>query len=229
MSTEPPAATGFALRSLARAAQVASLASVSATGQPFVSLVTPAFAADFTALLLLSGLAEHTRHLRAEPRCALLLTGAANGPNPQTTPRLTLIGRAAPIADEALRARYLARHPYAALYAGFGDFALWRLVAEEAHYVGGFGLARRVAASKLRPDPAAVAALDAAAPALIAEAEAVLRAGGDEGASIVALDPDGCDLARGETVHRHAFPAPVTSVEAAHTALIALARAASAE
>ena len=227
MSTEPPAAIGFTLRSLARAARVASLASVSAAGQPFVSLVTPAFAADFTALLLLSGLAEHTRHLRAEPRCALLVVGENEGPNPQTTPRLTLIGRAEPVADAALRARYLARHPYAALYAGFGDFGLWRLVAEEAHYVGGFGVARRIAAAKFRPDPEAVAAIEAAAPALIAEAEADPLGGG--GGKIVALDPDGCDLACGEAVRRVAFPAPVASAEEVRAALIGLARAARGE
>ena len=222
MSAKQSADLGFTLRSLARAARVASLASVSAAGQPFVSLVTPAFAADFTALLLLSGLAEHTRHLRAEPRAALLVVGENEGPNPQTTPRLTLIGRAEPVEDKALRARYLARHPYAALYAGFGDFGLWRLVAEEAHYVGGFGVARRIAAAKFRPDPEAVAAIEAAAPALIAEADPLAGGGG----KIVALDPDGCDLACGEAVRRVAFPAPVASAEKVRAALIGLARAA---
>jgi putative heme iron utilization protein len=219
-SPEPPAADlGFTLRCLARAARAGSLATTRGAGEPFVSLVTPAFSADFAALLLLSGLSEHTRHLRADPRCALLLTGAAPMPNPQTTPRLTLLGLAEPVTDAALTARYLAIHPYAKLYAGFGDFGLWRLIPREAHYVGGFGLARRVAAARLSPDPDATAAIATCAPALITGSAA--GAGGE----IVVLDTDGCDVAAGETTRRLAFPAPAASAEEVRHALTRLAPA----
>ena len=85
-------------RQLLRAARMAALAS-SAGGQPFASLVTPACAPDLSVLLLLSDLSEHTRHLRAEPRCSLLVAGPAEGANPQTAPRLTLTGLAAPEPD----------------------------------------------------------------------------------------------------------------------------------
>src|SRR4051812_42879347 len=93
---------GFEARRLARGAGSASLAT-QAGGQPFVSLATPAMADDFSPLLMLSSLSEHTRQLRAEPRCALLFTGAPEGPNPQTAPRLTLTGIAAevPAAEAA--------------------------------------------------------------------------------------------------------------------------------
>ena len=212
---DPGADLGFTLRSLARAARAGSLATITNAGQPFVSLVTPAFDAGCTPLLLLSGLSEHTRHLRVEPRCALLITGAANGPNPQTTPRVTLIGCATPIEDAALRARYLAIHPYAALYAGFGDFALWRLTVEEAHYVGGFGLARHVTQAKLLPAPEAVAAIAAAEPEIIAEANAE-RAVSER---IVAIDLDGCDIAEDDATRRLTFPAPAASPETVRAAL----------
>jgi putative heme iron utilization protein len=59
-------------RKLLRAARAGTLAS-SAQGQPFASLVTPACAPDLSVLLLLSDLSEHTRHLRADPRCSLLV------------------------------------------------------------------------------------------------------------------------------------------------------------
>ena len=72
-------------RRLLRAARSGTLATVM-DGQPFASLVTPAVAADGAVLLLLSGLSEHTRHLKATPRCSLLVLGDADGPNPQTTP-----------------------------------------------------------------------------------------------------------------------------------------------
>ena len=80
---------------LIRGAAAATLAT-SAEGQPFASLVTPAPAPDLSPLLWLSTLSAHTRQLAAEPRCALLFSGAAEGPNPQTAPRVTVTGLAEP-------------------------------------------------------------------------------------------------------------------------------------
>ena len=194
--------SAWAARCLLRAARSGSLAS-QAEGQPFASLVTPATAPDGTVLLLLSDLAEHTRHLRADPRCAVLLSGPPQGANPQTTPRLTVTGTAEPTDDPALLARYLAIHPYAGLYAGFGDFRIWRLAPAAGLLVGGFGRAARLRAASLLPDPAAVAAVAAAEPALKTEANRTRGrllarlAGAAEGAAweVVAIDVDGCDVA----------------------------------
>ncbi|HWT10919.1 MAG TPA: pyridoxamine 5'-phosphate oxidase family protein, partial [Roseomonas sp.] len=114
---------------LIRGAASATLAS-SAEGQPFASLVTPAPAPDLSPLLWLSSLSAHTRQLAADPRCALLFTGTREGPNPQTAPRVTVTGLAERVPEaEAppLKARWLARHPYAAPYADFADFGLWRV------------------------------------------------------------------------------------------------------
>jgi hypothetical protein len=125
---------------LLRAARSGTLATTEA-GQPHASLVTPALGPDGSVLLLLSELSLHTRHLRADPRCALLVTGAAADQNPQTMPRLTLRGAAHPIHNDAARAAYLQHHPYAEFYAGFADFHFWTLQPEEAHYVAGFAAA----------------------------------------------------------------------------------------
>jgi len=43
------------------------------------------------------------------------------------------------VQDGAVKRRFLARHPEAAFYADFPNFAFWRLEAEGAHYIGGFG------------------------------------------------------------------------------------------
>jgi heme iron utilization protein len=110
-------------------------------GRPHASLVTPALGPDGNPLLLLSELAAHTRHLRADPRCALLVIGVAADENPQTTPRLSLLGTAHPTQDPAARAAYLTIHPYAEFYAGFTDFHFWSMKLDEAHYVGGFAAA----------------------------------------------------------------------------------------
>ncbi len=228
---------GFEARRLIRAAASATLAT-SAEGAPFASLVTPATAPDLCPLMLLSSLSEHTRHLRRDPRCALLFTGRPDGPNPQTTPRVTLTGLAEPVPAEelpALKARWLARHPYAALYADFTDFALWRLRPGGALLVSGFGRAGRLRPDDLLPDPAAVAALAAAEAAILdhvngehADAVAAIAQRVHGGASgpwrLVAVDVDGCDLALGEVVLRHAWPAPVADAGGVRAGLVAAAR-----
>ena len=224
-------------RGLIRAAMSATLAS-SAGGQPFASLVTPAPAPDLSPLLWLSTLSEHTRHLVAEPRCALLFAGTAEGPNPQTAPRVTVTGLAerVPEAEVApLKARWLARHPYAAIYADFADFGLWRVRIGGALQVGGFARAERIKAAELAPDPAAVAAIAAAEADIIAHVNAdhpdavEAIANGLLGAGpgpwrLVAVDVDGCDLSEGNRTVRLAFLAPLSDADGVRAALIRAAR-----
>jgi putative heme iron utilization protein len=122
------------------AARMGSLATVRA-GVPYAALVTPAFGEDGNAILLLSDLSAHTKDLRENPACALLVAGAAAEANPQTAPRVAVRAVAQQTDDAELRRRYLATHPYAARYADFGDFNFWRLILKDAHYVGGFAAA----------------------------------------------------------------------------------------
>ena len=222
---------------LIRGAAAATLAT-SAEGQPFASLVTPAPAPDLSPLLWLSTLSAHTRQLAAEPRCALLFSGPAEGPNPQTAPRVTVTGLAEPVPEAevaALKARWLARHPYAALYADFGDFGLWRVRIGGALQVGGFARAERIKASELAPDPAAVAAILAAAAEIIAHvnadhadavtaiAQGLLGAGPGDW-RLVAVDVDGCDISEGNRTVRLAFLTQVSDSGAVRAALIRAAR-----
>jgi len=230
-------------RRLIRAAGSATLAT-QAAGQPFASLVTPAAAPDLAPLLWLSTLSEHTRQLRAEPRCALLFTGAPNGPSPQTTPRVTLTGEAKPVEGPelaGLKARWLARHPYAALYADFGDFALWRIAPGGALLVGGFARAVRLRIADLLPDATATAAIAAAESGIVehvnaGHAEAVgaiaRRLLGQEPAAgegpwrMAVVDVDGADLVAGEQVCRLHFSRPVASAEEVRAEVMAAARGA---
>jgi heme iron utilization protein len=224
-SSDPPT---WAARKLLRAARVGSLATVR-DGQPVVSLVTPATGPDLSILLLLSTLAAHTRHLRAEPRCSLLVTGAPAAANPQTTPRVTVTGWAEPIEDADLKARFLAIHPYAALYAGFTDFALWRMRITGAFYVGGFGRAARVPAADLAPSPDAAAAIAATEAAIVnacnsGSADAIARLAARPGAwRMVSVDVDGCDLAQDEAVVRVAWSRPAPTPEAVREEFATLA------
>jgi len=183
-------------------------------------------------LLLLSDLSEHTRHLRSEPRCSILVVGTAETVNPQTAPRVSITGLAETNSDAVLKTRYLAAHPYAAMYAGFGDFSLWRIRPLGGLYVGGFARAARLRLADLAPDAAAVAAITAAAADIMAHCntdhpDALARiAGSAADWRMVAVDVDGCDLANGERSIRIAWSAPVADTDGVRRELILLARAA---
>ena len=187
-------------------------------------------------LLLLSGLSEHTRHLRAEPRCAVMVAGPQTDVNPQTAPRLTITGIAAPEPDPALKARWVALHPYAAFYAGFGDFQLWRIVPKAGLYIGGFASATRLRQADLAWDPAAVEAVAASEASVLSHCnddhadalDLIAAAHGKDGSGwrMVACDVDGCDLARDEVVLRVPWSAPVASAGGIRTELTGLASAA---
>ncbi len=247
MAEPTPAA---AARRLIRHARSGVLATVTPDGAPFASLVTPATAPDLSPLLWLSRLARHTQNLAADPRCSLLLAGPAAGPNPQTAPRVTILGTAAPVADEpvadepvmaVLRARWLALHPYALPYTQLRDFALWRLTIAAAHFVAGFAATARLTAAELLAEPRSAADLAAAEPGILAHCNAehgdalnaialnaIAGAAGGVGTSwrLVSVDVDGCHLAQGEAVLRIDFAGPLTGPGGVRAELVRLARAA---
>ena len=218
---------GFTARCLLRRSCWASLATQSG-GQPFATLVTHVLAPDGAILMLLSAMAEHSRHLTAEPRCAVMVTGQPENLNWQTAPRLTVTGRATRIEDPAARAYWVARHPYARLYADFSDFSVWRVVPESGLFIAGFGQINRLEASRLTCPEAAVAALAAAERTLLAEGNGphsnslnrLAHADGRSGRwTMLGVDPDGFDLVQDETVLRIALPAPVRDAEGFRSAL----------
>ena len=129
-------------------------------GAPYASLVVVAADLDASPLLLLSDLARHSRNMAFDPRVSLLLDGTEGHGDRLDRPRLTLLGRAEAVADPRLLARFTARHPSSALYAGFADFRLYRVVVERGHLVAGFGRIEWIEAARLLfpGDAAALAA-----------------------------------------------------------------------
>ncbi|MGF1640679.1 MAG: HugZ family protein [Rhodospirillales bacterium] len=227
-----------AARRLIRRARTAALATTlpdDRGGRAYASLVTVACDGDGRPLLLLSTLAEHTRNLAADARAALLFEAASGRASPQTGPRVTVLGRiersAAP--ERHLR-RFLARHPGAARYAGFADFGCYRMAVERAHFVGGFARAQWLAGDELVLAGAAAAAIAAAEPDILAHMNAdhgdaiglyANRLLGRRGTgwTMVAVDPEGCDLRRGSVLARLDFPRPATDIHAVRDTLTTLA------
>ncbi len=112
-------------------------------GWPFASVAQYALTPDGELLFLLSGLAEHTRNLNADPRASFIVHEREDGVDPLAAGRITLLGRAARApgdrATTPLRECYLARHPHASEYLQLADFAFYVLRVTEARFVAGFG------------------------------------------------------------------------------------------
>lgn len=219
-----------------RSARHAALACLApGSGWPAASRVALSTAIDGAPVFLASDLALHSAALEGDARCSLLIGEPGKG-DPLAHPRLTLFCRASRVAreaDAALRRRYLARHPKAALYADFGDFHFWRGEIEGADFNGGFGRACELTPADLAParDPAPLAeAAERAAAQMNAEKPDIVAhlarlAGGDAGRwALTGIDPEGCDLADGDKVARLDFVTPVADAAGLRAALIALAR-----
>ena len=237
---------GGAARRLMRAAGLAALSTalrgdggqhVGLGGWPYPSLVQVAFDLDGTPLLLLSTLADHTKNIARDPRVGLLFDGTAGLAEPLSGPRLSVLGRAARSEEPRHRARFLARHPGAALYAGFGDFSLYAVSVERAHLVAGFGRVRwfdggdlllpRVPAALAEAEEAILGHMNADhADALRLYATVLAGRSADDAHpwTMTGIDPDGCDLRRGGEMARIDFDHSVENPEDARVTLAGLAR-----
>ena len=116
------------------------------TNMPMVSRIAVGQAPDGTPLTLISDLSLHTKALKVDPRCSLLVGEPEQKGDPLTHPRLTLQCQARFIAhkDPAyrdMRDQYLTTHPKAKLYIDFADFSFALFDVEDAHLNGGFGKA----------------------------------------------------------------------------------------
>jgi len=117
-----------------------ALATLTADGAPFASLVLTASDEAGDIILFLSRLAAHTRNLESDSRASLLAVAAGGeAGDPLAGARVTVLGRADRAVSETGKRRYLERHPEAERYASFGDFGFWRLRIDTVHLVAGFG------------------------------------------------------------------------------------------
>jgi heme iron utilization protein len=224
-------------KSLIRSGKQGALATlVPGAGDPYCSLVNVATAPDGSPVLLISGLAIHTKNILADPRVSLMIDERRAG-DPLEGARVMIAGRAERIVDETalepIRRRYLLRHPTAETFVGFPDFAFFRVAMRDVHLVAGFGRIVTLAAAQVmtdRSDADEVLAGEASAVEHMNEDHMEANAlyatrllGAADGAwRITGLDPDGADLALGDSTLRLPFPERVTSALALRKTLVAL-------
>jgi heme oxygenase (biliverdin-IX-beta and delta-forming) len=131
-------------RTLVHLARAGTLSTLSRRhpGHPFGSVMPYAPDPRGAPLLLISSMAMHTQNLEADSRSSLLVTEFGGKEDPLAVGRVTVMGRAARVADRerpAARETYLDRHPEARQWVDFEDFAFWRLDVSDVYFVGGFG------------------------------------------------------------------------------------------
>jgi heme iron utilization protein len=108
-------------------------------GFPYPSILPFAPDSRHRPTILVSGLAEHTRNLLADPRAGFLVAHAPDG-DVLNGQRVTLLGSFARIDPApAVVERYLRYHPDAARYLALGDFDFWVMSPDRLRYIGGFG------------------------------------------------------------------------------------------
>ena len=221
-------------RRLIRATPTATLATSHVDdGWPYASLVLLACRYDASPLLLISNLAEHTKNIDANPRVSLLIDGTAGLEDRLTGARITVLANAHLSDAEDDRARFLARHASAAMYADFADFRFFHLEITRAHLVAGFGKIEWIGA----PDLVFAGNHDALQSR---EADIVAHMNADHADAIelyatklldrpagawrmTGCDPEGCDLALDGEVARIDFQNPVADANQARAELVALA------
>lgn len=186
------------------------------SGHPYCSLVNVATAASGAPLLLISKLALHTKNILADPRVSLMLDEREEG-DPLEGARAMLMGKAVVTADPAARRRYLARHPEAELFAGFGDFAFYEITLTGAHLVAGFGRIVDLKPADVLTDLSDAGELVEAEPEILAHMNgdhadtcrlyATKLLGAPDGAwRCAGSDPEGLELQLGRIALRLPFP-----------------------
>ena len=140
-------------RSLMSSARFAALGVLHPdTGAPHVSRIAFALDRDGQPISLISTLSFHTRALRANPACSLLVGEPPATGDPLAFARLSLTVTAdfiAPDAKSDFRGHYLKTQPKAQLYIDFADFSFVHFRVISGALNGGFGKAYQLTTADL--------------------------------------------------------------------------------
>jgi hypothetical protein len=194
---------------------VLSTMSTAEPGYPFGSVVPLCLSNVGEPLLLLSHLAQHSRNVEADPRCALTLFDPVEG-DVQQGRRLTCMGRCQPLDDADALARYCRHFPRGTVYARELGFRLYGFIPERAYYNGGFATARWLGVDRLLDGAALPARVEDRLRQLVQDAhQPWLRArwpgpGGDR-LLVAGVDPIGLTLRRGDQLLRLEVAAPLAN------------------
>jgi putative heme iron utilization protein len=227
-------------RTIAASRSSGTLATLSAAGDPWASLITYGLL-DGAPVLCVTNMAEHGRNLAGDPRASIVIVAPSSDPDPLASGRVTLAGIVeAPTGAERVAARdaYLTAVASAKYYIDYSDFAMWVLRVHRVRWVGGYGRMESTtgeAYTAADPDPVqphtagAIADLNAEhAAALVAMAKVLGGYPDTTAATCTGVDRYGLDLRvstdRGPAYTRIGYAAPIASIDELRSATVELAR-----
>ena len=227
-------------RTIAASTNTGTLATLTAEGDPWASMVTYGLLGG-SPVLCVSNLAEHGRNRAGDQRASISIIAASTDKDPLAGGRVTLAGKVVrPDGAErdAARDAHVAAVPAAKYYIDYSDFALWVLHVDRVRWVGGYGRmdsATGADYAAAQPDPvtpsavAAIAHLNADhADSLAAMARELGGYPDTESATCTGADRYGLDLrvntARGMAYTRVGYAQPLQSIDELRSATVELAR-----
>ncbi|MEV3905215.1 DUF2470 domain-containing protein [Mycobacterium sp. NPDC050551] len=227
-------------RTIAASTNTATLATLTADGDPWASFVTYGLHGG-APVLCVSNLAEHGRNLDGDPRASLAIVAPVTDTDPLASGRVTLAGVAErPTGDErdAAREAHLAAVAAAKYYIDYSDFTLWVLRVQRVRWVGGYGRMESTTGAEYaaaEPDPVAPRAAGAVAHLNADHAESLLAMAASLGgypdataAVCTGADRYGLDLRvttpRGVAYPRIGYAAPIASFGELRSAAVELTR-----
>ncbi|MGB8403373.1 MAG: DUF2470 domain-containing protein [Mycobacterium sp.] len=227
-------------RTIAASTNTGTLATLTADGDPWASMVTYGLLGG-DPVLCVSTLAEHGRNLAGDQRASISIIAATTDKDPLAGGRVTVAGRVyQPEGDQrdAARAAHLAAVAAAKYYIDYTDFALWVLQVERVRWVGGYGRmdsATGADYAAAQPDPVTPSAAGAIAHLNADHAEALAAMARELGgypdtssATCTGVDRYGLDLrvetARGMAYTRVGYAQPLNSVDELRSATVELAQ-----
>jgi heme iron utilization protein len=217
-----------------------ALATLSADGDPWASIVTYGALADGSPVFSLSTLAQHGRNIGRDQRASLAVSETVPpARDPADSGRVTVAGVAEiPTGERLEEAKevYEEAVASAAIFGAFGDFTWWVLKVQRVRWVGGFGRMDSVGPESFaaaEADPVAPTAGRAIAHLNADHADALLliarKLSGHtdaEKATCVGADRYGIDLdlltARGRTSARVGFAEAASEPDGLRAATVAL-------
>ena len=227
-------------RTIVASTNTGTLATLSADGDPWASLVTYGLL-DGQPVLCVTNMAEHGRNLAGDRRASIAIVAPNSESDPLASGRVTLAGVVEQPTDEELTAArdaHLSAVPAAKYYVDYSDFTLWVLRVHRLRWVGGYGRmdsATGEAYAAAEPDPVQPAATDAIAhlnadhaQALVEMAKTLCGYPDTTAATCTGADRYGLELRivtdRGVAYPRVGYVTPIDSIDELRSATVELTR-----
>ena len=211
---------------------VLSTVSLELPGYPFGSVTPYALDNDCNPIILISGIAQHTKNINADSKVSLTIVSGED--DVQANARLTFIGDASITEDEAAKEHYLRKFPQANKYFEAHDFYFYKIDLKRARYIEGFGkiwwldpdelLLKNI--FPLEQEQMILNHMNEDHKAALAKYCAEFEFGlePDEFA-MTAIDQEGCDISAAGRHTRIPFPEILTDSSQARSMLVSMAKA----